>query len=70
MSAKRKTRFSQKENLKKCICFEEQKGTRYICGNVYVNIIVFSYLLSAKACLRFLLICFALKIKGFIRFPE
>ena len=24
-----------KENLKKCCSFEEQKGTRYIWGNVY-----------------------------------
>ena len=27
-----KLRFSQKENLKKCTNFEEQKGTRYIRG--------------------------------------
>ena len=28
-------KISQKENLKKCITFEEQKGTRYIQGNIY-----------------------------------
>ena len=30
-----KKQISQKENLKKCSSFEEQKGTRYIRGNVY-----------------------------------
>ena len=60
-----KLRFSQKENLKKCTNFEEQKGTRYIRGNVYFGIIVFSCLSSTKWCLRFLLICFAREIKGF-----
>ena len=54
-----------KENLKKCSNFEEQKGTRYIWGNVYFDIIVFSCFSSAKSCLRFLLICFAREIKGF-----
>ena len=34
-SAKLRTRFSWKENSKKCTSFEEQKGTRYIRGNVY-----------------------------------
>ena len=37
-----KLRFSRKENLKKCTSFEEQKGTRYIRGNVYFGIIIFS----------------------------
>ena len=60
-----KIRFSQKENLKKCTSFEEQKGTRYIRGNVYFGIIVFSSLSSTKPCLRFLLIYFAREIKGF-----
>ena len=60
-----KLRFSRKENLKKCTNFEEQKGTRYIRGNVYFGIIVFSCLSSTKPCLRFLLICFAREIKGF-----
>ena len=60
-----KLRFSRKENLKKCTSFEEQKGTRYIRGNVYFGIIVFSCLSSTKPCLRFLLICFAREIKGF-----
>ena len=50
-----------KENLKKCTSFDEQKGTRYI----WRKIIVFSCHLSTRACLRFLLICFAREIKGF-----
>ena len=57
--------FSRKENLKKCSNFEEQKGTRYIRGNVYIGIILFSCLLSTKICLRFLLNCFVREIKGF-----
>ena len=60
-----KLRFSRKENLRKCINFEDQKGTRYIQGNVYICIMVFSYLSSTKACLRFLLDCFLREIKGF-----
>ena len=60
-----KFRFYRKENLKNCTTFEEQKGTRYIRGNVYFGIIVFSCLSSTKPCLRFLLICFAREIKGF-----
>ena len=55
----------RKENLRKCTSFEEQKDTRYIRGNVYFGIIVFSCLSSTKSCLRFLLICFAREIKGF-----
>ena len=43
-SAKLKTAFSRKENLKKCTRFEELKGTRYIRGNVYFDIIAFSRL--------------------------
>ena len=57
--------FSQKENLKKCINFEEETGTSYIPGNVYFVIIVFCCLPSTKPCLRFLLTCFAQEIKGF-----
>ena len=63
-----KLRFSQKENLKKCTNFEEQKGTRYIQGNVYTYYIsVDSSCLSSstKPCLRFLLNCFVREIKGF-----
>ena len=60
-----KLRFYRKENLKKCTTFEEQKCARYILGNVYFGIIVFNYLSSTKPCLRFLLICFDWKIKGF-----
>ena len=58
-------RFSRKENLKKCTRFEEQKGKRYIWGNVSFGIIVFSCLSSTNPCLKFLLICFAQEIKGF-----
>ena len=60
-----KLRFYRNENLKKCTTFEEQKGTRYICRNVYFGIIVFSCLSSTKPSLRFLLICVDLEIKGF-----
>ena len=52
----RKVNFS--ENLKKCISFEEQKGTRYIWENVYFGIIIFSCLSSTKSCLiSFKLFC-------------
>ena len=60
-----KLQFYREENLKKCTTFEEQKGTRYIRGNVYFGIIVFSCLSSTTLCLRFLLICFDREIKGF-----
>ena len=50
-----KLQFYQEENLKKCTTFEEQKGTRYIRGNVCFDVIVFSCLSSTKPCLRFLL---------------
>ena len=56
---------SQKENLKKCTSFEEQKGTRYIRENVYFGVIIFSSLSSTKQCLIFLLNCFVREIKGF-----
>ena len=51
--------------MKKCTSFEEQKGTRYIRGNVYCGIIVFSCLSPTKPCVRFLLTCFAREVKGF-----
>ena len=38
-STKHKTRFSRKENLKKCTSTEEHKGARYIRGNVYFDFI-------------------------------
>ena len=60
-----KLQFNWEENLKKCTTFEEQKGTRYIRGNVYFGIIIFSCLSSTKVCLRFILICFDREIKGF-----
>ena len=59
-----KLRFSWKENLKKCTNFEEQKGTRYVWGSVYIGIIVFSSLSSTKSCLRILLSCFVRETKG------
>ena len=61
--------FYRKENLKKCTSFEEEKGTRYIRGNVYFGIIIFGCLSSTKSCLRFLLICFNREIKGFYQSP-
>ena len=57
-----KLRFYQKENLKKCTTFEEQKGTSYTRGKVYFGIFVFNCLSSTKPCLRFLLICFGREI--------
>ena len=57
-------KISRKENLK-WPSFEELKGIRYIQGNIYFGIIVFSCLWSTKPCLRFLLTCFAQEIKGF-----
>ena len=51
--------FSQKENLKKCTSFEEQKRIRYIWGIVYFGIIILSCLSSTKPCIRFLLTCFS-----------
>ena len=45
--------------------FEEQKGPRYIWGNGYIGIIVFSCLSSTKMCLRFLLNSFVQETKGF-----
>ena len=65
ISAKLKTHFSLKENLKKCSSFEELEGTRYIRGNVCFDIKVFSSLYSTKPCLGFLLICFVREIKYF-----
>ena len=74
ISSKLKTCFSQKENLKKCTGFEEQKGISYVWGNVYFDFIDLSSLSSTKPCLEFLLICLAWEIKGkemaFIRFHE
>ena len=57
--------ISQKENLKKCTSFDEQKCARYIQKNVYFNIIIFICLSSTKSCLRFLLNCFFWETKGF-----
>ena len=34
-----KLRFYRKENLKKCTRFEEQKGAKYIWGNVYFSLL-------------------------------
>ena len=49
--------------MKICTSFEEQKGTRYIRGNIYFGVTVFSCLLPTKPCLRFLWICFTWEIK-------
>ena len=54
-----KTKFEESTS------FVEQKDTRYIQGNVYFGIIVFSCLSSTKSFLRFCLICFTREIKGF-----
>ena len=63
-SAKLKTRISRKEDLEKSTGFEEQKGTMYIWGNVYFDIIVFNSFSSTKLCLEFPLTCFTREIKG------
>ena len=60
-----KLRFFEKENLKKCTNFEEQKGTTYIRRNVIICITVFSCFSSTKSCLKFLLNCFVQETKGF-----
>ena len=60
-----KTRFSCKEDSKKCTCFEELKGTRYIQGNVYFEIIVFSSLSPTDLRLEFVFICFTRALKAF-----
>ena len=60
-----KLHFYREEDLKKCTTFEEQKGTRYICRNIYFGTIASSCLSSTKPCLRFLLICFDQEIEGF-----
>ena len=51
--------------MKKCASFEEQKGTWYIRGNLYFEIITFRCLSSTKPCLRFHLSYFVREIKGF-----
>ena len=51
--------------MKRRTSFEEQRGTRYIRGKVYLGIIIFNCFSSKKPCLRFLLICFARETKGF-----
>ena len=60
-----KTSIFSERKFKEMHYFEEQKGTRYIRGNVYIGIIVFSCLSSTKLCLRFLLNCSVREIKGF-----
>ena len=66
-----KLQFSWKENLKKCTneqkgnALNEPKATRYIWGNVYFGIIIFSCLSYTKPFLRFVLIYFAREIKDF-----
>ena len=60
-----KCRFSWKEKLKKCNSFEQQKVTRYIWGNIYLDIIVFCCPWSTKPCFRFPITCFVWETKGF-----
>ena len=60
-----KTSILLEGNLKTCTTFKEQKGTKYILGNVYFGIIVFSCLSSTKLCLRYFLMCFDREITGF-----
>ena len=64
-TAKFKTRFSCKKDSKKCTCFAELKGTRYIQGNVYFEIIVFSSLSPTDLRLEFVFICFPRALKAF-----
>ena len=52
-----KVNFS--ERTFECTSFKEEKDTRYIRGNVYFGIIVFSCLSSTETCLRFSLTCLA-----------
>ena len=49
----------RKTSILKMHYFEEQEGTKYIHGNIYIRIIIFSYLSSTKPCLRFVLDYFA-----------
>ena len=50
-----KTSIFSERKFEECTNLEEQKDTRYIQGNVYIDIIVFSCRSSAKSCLRFYL---------------
>ena len=61
----RKVNSSEKKFEEMHCSFEEQKDLKYIWGNIYFGIIVFSCLSSTKVCLRFLLICFAREINSF-----
>ena len=58
-----KTLIFSERNLKKCTNFEDQKVQGIFAGNVYIGIIVFSFLSSIKSCLRFPLNCFLREIK-------
>ena len=53
------------KDVKKCTNFQEQKGTRYVRGNVYIGTIVFSFVSSIKPCVRYPLNGFFKEIKGF-----
>ena len=55
------------QDLKKCTSLEEKKGKRYIQGNIYFGIIVFNCLSTTKPCPRFVFICFAWEINGFLQ---
>ena len=56
-----KSKFLRKKIRKNELALNSKKGTRYIRGNVYFGIIVFSCLSSIKLCLRFFLYFFAFK---------
>ena len=61
----KKTSILSERKFEEMHYLSEKKGTRYIRGNIYFCIIVFSCYSSTKTCLRFLLICFAQEIEGF-----
>ena len=60
-----KSKFLGRNIWRNALALKSKKGTRYIRGNIYFDIIVFSCLSSTKSCLRFLWICFTREIKGF-----
>ena len=56
------------ERTFECTGFKEEKDKRYIRGNVYFGIIVFSCLSSTETCLRFSLTSLALEISLLSKF--
>ena len=57
--------FLGKKIWRNVLALKSKKLQGMFGGNVYFGIIICSCLLSTKPCLRFLLICFARKLKGF-----